>query len=142
VVVAGCGARQRPSPKPGVAGSSPATLASYVIRQRVPRSQASKHHQANGRTYVGRAGRQHGVPFLVCPRSVSVRRILAAPDVLDAGGGILSQIAALRSPAEQSRKSSLYVIREFAALVLRGLIPDPDDERLVKLDQRRVGYRL
>ena len=34
------------------------------------------------------------------------------------------------------------IIREFTAFVFRGLIPDPDDQRLVELNQRRVGYCL
>ena len=91
---------------------------------------------------MGRAGGQYGVSFLIGPRPVGVGGILPAPDVLNASGGIRSQIAAFRSPTEQSRKSGLYVIGEFAALVLRGLVADTDDEGLVEFNQWRVSDRF
>src|SRR3954470_16880712 len=85
---------------------------------------------------MGWAGLKHRLPFLIGPWAVGVGRILAAPNILDAGRGIGCQVPALRSPAKQPRETSLHIVGEFTPLVLGRLVPDRDDLGLVEPNER------
>src|SRR5262245_39413614 len=86
-------------------------------RQRIPRSKSREHHQRYGWLDVCRAGGQYRFPFLISPRAIGVWRVFLAANVLDAGRRVRRDVAALRSPAEDSREAGLNIVSELAALV-------------------------